>query len=135
MAFLGHPFPLSSQRGYAGHYVRSADYISLCESSADDRGQWGVYVVCTIRLVYNSFTIFLTINDKMFIKILEQITNHDITKLAKELKIKNFRGVFMRDTLPNKVSNKECGIVNLYVSKNNGIHWVCYYNNNEVFLF
>ena len=57
------------------------------------------------------------------------LTNYEITHLAKELKIKNFRGVFMRDTLPGKVSPwaVECGIVNLDVSKNKETHWACYH--------
>jgi hypothetical protein len=43
--------------------------------------------------------------------------------------IPNFRGVFMRDTLPSKINNFECGIVNLDSSENNGTHWVAYYKN------
>ena len=38
----------------------------------------------------------------MLIKTLKPLTNYDITNLVNELKIKNFRGVFMRDTLPEK---------------------------------
>ena len=30
------------------------------------------------------------------------LTNFDLIELAKKLKIKNFRGVFMRDNLPKK---------------------------------
>ena len=48
----------------------------------------------------------------------------------------------MRNTLPKQVSNKrsktssgpwniECGILNLDISKNNDVHWVCYYKNHE----
>ena len=37
---------------------------------------------------------------------LKPLSNIDLEKLAKELKVKNFRGVFMRDTLPNKYSSK-----------------------------
>jgi len=33
---------------------------------------------------------------------LKQLINYDITKLAKELKIENFRRVFMKDTLSSK---------------------------------
>ena len=67
----------------------------------------------------------------MFIETLKPLTNYDITNLAKELKIKNFRGVFMRDTLPDKVNDQECGVVNLDESGNNGTHWVCYYKNSH----
>lgn len=65
----------------------------------------------------------------MFIN--KPLTNYEITHLAKELKIKNFRGVFMRDTLPGKVNNEECGVVNLDESGNTGTHWVCYHKNKE----
>lgn len=34
----------------------------------------------------------------MFIETLKPLTNYDITNLVNELKIKDFRGVFMRDT-------------------------------------
>lgn len=37
-----------------------------------------------------------------------------------------FRGVFMRDSLPRIPREKECGIVNLDNSTNNGTHWVAY---------
>lgn len=67
----------------------------------------------------------------MFIKTLKPLTNYDITNIVKELKIKSFRGVFMRDTLPGKVNDVECGVVNLDISRNSGTHWVCYYKNNE----
>ena len=63
----------------------------------------------------------------MFIDNLTALTNYEIVKMVKELKIKNFRGVFMRDTLPKQISNKiECGIINLNVSNNIGTHWACY---------
>ena len=59
----------------------------------------------------------------MFIKTLTPLTNYDNTNtLSKWIKIKNFRGVFMRDTLPSKINKVECGILNLDVSKNNGTH-------------
>lgn len=37
-----------------------------------------------------------------------------------------FRGVFMRDGLPRKPYQIECGVVNLDSSKNSGTHWVAY---------
>ena len=49
----------------------------------------------------------------MFIN--KPLTNYDITNLAKELKIKIFRGLFIRDILPMRVNDKECGAVNLYM--------------------
>ena len=54
------------------------------------------------------------------------LTNFDIEKYASDLGIPNFRGVFMKDTLPKKPKQVECGIVNLNTSKEIGSHWVCY---------
>ena len=56
------------------------------------------------------------------------LSNHELIGFIKQLKIKNFRGVFMRDDLPKKKRTKECGIVNLADSLSDGTHWVCYYN-------
>ena len=67
----------------------------------------------------------------MFINNLKPLTNYDIINLADEIKIKDFRGVFMGDTLPRKINNIECGILNLDISKSSGTHWACYYKNNE----
>ena len=61
-----------------------------------------------------------------FRKDLPPLTNSDLLKFVKELKIKNFRGVFMRDTLPNVSEEVEVGIVNLDSSNNSGSHWVRY---------
>lgn len=52
------------------------------------------------------------------------LTNIDILKYSSN--IPYFRGVFMKDSLPEKPKLKECGIVNLDVSKNPGTHWVAY---------
>ena len=67
----------------------------------------------------------------MFKKDLNPLTNRKLEEKVKELNIKNFRGVFMRDTLPNKIKNNEVGIVNLDSIKNSGTHWVCYYKNKD----
>ena len=67
------------------------------------------------------------------------LSNHELIGFIKQLKIKNFRGVFMRDSLPKKQRRvestqrstgrrSECGIVNLADSLSDGTHWVCYYN-------
>lgn len=47
------------------------------------------------------------------------------------MKINNFQGVFMRDTLPKIVNHKECFVMNLDSNDNNGTHWVCLYKNNN----
>lgn len=46
---------------------------------------------------------------------------------VKKLGIKNFRGVFMSDTLPTKPKPMECGIVNFDIDENMGTHWICYW--------
>lgn len=51
-------------------------------------------------------------------------------------KIKDFRGVFMRDSLPKKPWKNEAAIVNLDSSSGPGTHWVCYRKKGlDVFYF
>ena len=57
------------------------------------------------------------------------LTNIDIYRYVRELRIDNFRGVFMRDTLPKVAYRKECGIVNFNTSEQVGSHWVCYFKD------
>ena len=59
------------------------------------------------------------------------LTNLELIEYAKKLKIKHFRGVFMRDTLPQQAYKSECGIVNLNISKQEGSHWVAYLINGS----
>ena len=54
------------------------------------------------------------------------LTNFEIMDAVKELKIHNFRGVFMRDNLPSKPLKRECGILNLDDISGRGTHWVCW---------
>ena len=56
----------------------------------------------------------------------EGLTNIDILKYIDVLKVPKFRGVFMRDELPEQVHTVECGIVNLSTHEHLGTHWVCY---------
>ena len=56
----------------------------------------------------------------------EGLTNIDLFKYIDVLKVPKFRGVFMRDELPEQVNPVECGIVNLSPHKQLGTHWVCY---------
>jgi hypothetical protein len=60
-------------------------------------------------------------------KQIEPLSNFQILDICKQLKIKNFRGVFMRDQLNlNEVrKNNHCLILNLDVSDNDGTHWTC----------
>ena len=57
----------------------------------------------------------------MFIKKLKPLTNYDITNLANELKIKDFRWVYFQVFL-----EIESGTVNLDRSRNNGTYFVYY---------
>ena len=41
------------------------------------------------------------------------LSNFQMLDVAKELKIKNMRGVFVRDELPKRPKKVECGILNL----------------------
>lgn len=52
------------------------------------------------------------------------------------LRIPHFRGVFMRDDLPERPLFNESGIVNLDNTSGPGTHWVCYKKmDNKVFYF
>ena len=46
---------------------------------------------------------------------------------VKQLGIKNFRGIYSRDNLPDQIS-KECGIINLDSQIGSGTHWAAYRN-------
>jgi hypothetical protein len=52
---------------------------------------------------------------------IEPLSNFQIMEKCKELKIKNFRGVFMRDELQAKTDN-ECLVINTDHSQNKGTH-------------
>ena len=56
------------------------------------------------------------------------LSNFDLESWVKRLGIKHFRGVFSRDTLPEHIRKKECGIVNLDSHIGPGTHWVAYRN-------
>lgn len=62
-------------------------------------------------------------------------TNTELELAAKKLKLRNFRGVYMRDELKFKALEKECGILNLDSSKNDGTHWVAWFKdkNNKIY--
>ena len=55
------------------------------------------------------------------------LNNFELEDAVKKLKIPCFRGVFLLDTLPKKLSKKECGIVNFDKSGGPGTHWVAWY--------
>lgn len=76
--------------------------------------------------------IFKTISKKL-LKLLPRhpLTNIELLKYAKLLKIPHFRGVFMRNTLPVKIKQYETGIINLDNNKGDGTHWTAYIKNNK----
>jgi hypothetical protein len=52
------------------------------------------------------------------------------------MKIKIFRGVFMRDELKKMTPKQiECGIFNLNTSKEPGSHWVCWFKRGNEKLY
>ena len=64
------------------------------------------------------------------------LSNFELIDSAKQLKIKCFRNVYLRDELPKKPYKKECGIINLADSDDmKGTHWVCYYKSEKVLYF
>ena len=54
------------------------------------------------------------------------LSNTDLNQLVIASGIKNFRGVFSRDTLPNRKHKNECGIVNLADIQGPGTQWTVY---------
>ena len=59
------------------------------------------------------------------------LTNIELARYARELKLTHFRVVFMRYMLPQYPFNVESGIVNFNTSSHSGTHWVCYYRNKN----
>src|SRR5277367_1624235 len=69
---------------------------------------------------------------KKFRKI-EPLSNFQIIEKCQELKIRKFKGVFMRDELKNrKASCNECMVINIDHSSNEGTHWTCLLIKNGV---
>jgi hypothetical protein len=63
------------------------------------------------------------LNDNNFVPL----SNFDISnELAGE---PGFQGVFSKDELPEQIKSEENGIINLASSRDEGTHWVCYYNH------
>ena len=64
-------------------------------------------------------------------KKIQPLSNFNIEKFVKDFKIKHFRGVFMKDEIPQKINTIQCGIKNLENSDQEGSHWTAYYKNND----
>ena len=52
------------------------------------------------------------------------LSSLEIIDAAKTLSLNGFRGVFLRDTFPEKAKLNECGILNLDSSSGDGTHWI-----------
>ena len=63
------------------------------------------------------------------------LSNFQMLDAAKKLKIKNMRGVFVRDELPKRSKKVECGILNLDNSQGNGTHWTAWIKNGNEKLY
>jgi len=74
-----------------------------------------------------NFNSFLKTFDKI-----EPLSNFQIINKCQKLKIKHFKGVFMRNELNMAASKNECFILNLDHSRNNGTHWTCVFIENGV---
>jgi len=59
------------------------------------------------------------------------VSNFEIEDAVKKLKIRNFRGVFLRDTLPKRARDNENGIMNLENTCGSGTHWVAWFNGGN----
>ena len=57
------------------------------------------------------------------------MTLGDVQYYAKN--IKHFRGVFMRDALPDKSNHTECGVINLDSILNRRTHWTAYFKRGD----
>lgn len=60
------------------------------------------------------------------------MSEFDIFAYANVLKIKHFRGIFMRDTMPERCWVNECGVVNLDSIEGPGTHWVAYCKMQDI---
>ena len=57
-------------------------------------------------------------------KDIQPLSNFDIIRICKKLKISNFKGCFMCDEIRSFCGNDECFILNTDVSSSFGTHWV-----------
>ena len=63
-------------------------------------------------------------------------SDSELIKMTEDLGIKNFRGCFMRDTLPSVCMKNECGILNFQSSEDgNGSHWTAWFKKGESKIF
>jgi len=66
-------------------------------------------------------------------KTIAPLSNFEIIDICNKLKIKNFKGVFMRDALNElKTSKNESLVLNHDDSSSGGTHWTCLFIKNGV---
>ena len=82
-----------------------------------------------------SFNTEKYINVKGVVLPNEPLSNFQLIDAAKKLKIKHFRGVYVRDELPKSPKKEECGILNLCDSRGNGTHWTAWIKNGHEKLY
>jgi len=59
-------------------------------------------------------------------------TNIQLENEAKKLNLKNFRGVVMRDQISSlKQLERECGILGSKTSKEDDMHWTCWFKDGK----
>jgi len=59
------------------------------------------------------------------------LSNFEIEDVVKKIGLKNFRGVFLRDTLPKKPKRNECAIMNLDNTSGDGTHWAAWFKRGD----
>ena len=59
------------------------------------------------------------------------LSSFEIEDAVKKIGLKNFRGIFLRDTLPKKPKRNECAIVNLDDTSGDGTHWVAWFKRGD----
>ena len=57
-------------------------------------------------------------------KDIQPLSNFEINRICKKLKISNFKGCFMRDEIRSFCGSDECFILNTDESISSGTHWV-----------
>ena len=59
------------------------------------------------------------------------MSNFETEDAVKKIGLKNFRGVFLRDTLPKKLKRNECAIMNLDDTSGDGTHCVAWLKRGD----
>ena len=100
---------------------------------------FGIYIIIfDIKFLYRKlYFLYILRKKRIMIKVDDivlpdkALTNFELDDAVKKLKIKKFRGVFVRDQLPKKPRSIEFGILNTGDSKSGGYHWICWYKKGK----